>query len=208
MKYENIKRVSDVIVSLIALVLLAPLFLVVIALIKLDSQGPVLFLQQRYGKNKKPFTVYKFRSMSVSAPRDTPTNDLRDAQTYITNVGRVMRKLSIDELPQLVNIVQGHMSIVGPRPVVLTEISLITERDKHNANSVKPGISGWAQVNGRDELDDIVKARMDGYYVKNYGLAIDLKCILKTFTVILSAAGHREGHEQNRDERVLAVDEL
>lgn len=196
MKYDYIKRACDIIVSLAALVILFPLFLLVIIIIKFDSPGPVLFRQERYGKDKKHFTVYKFRSMSISAPCNVPTNDFHNARTYITGVGRIIRKLSIDELPQLVNIIQGHMSLVGPRPVVLTEVNLIHEREKYGANSIKPGLTGWAQVNGRDEIDDIIKAEMDGHYVANFGPIIDIKCILKTASAILFAKGHVEGSER------------
>lgn len=196
MGYNHIKRIADLIAASLAIVFLLPLLVITAIIIRLESPGPALFRQKRYGKDKQPFTVYKFRSMSTQAPRNMPTNDFHDARTYITRVGRIIRKLSIDELPQLINVIQGHMSIVGPRPVVLTEISLINERDKYGANAVKPGITGWAQVNGRDELDDILKAEMDGHYVANYGLVTDVKCILKTATAILFARGHAEGHEQ------------
>ena len=189
------------IIASLAIVFLLPLLIITYVLIKLESPGPALFRQKRYGKDKKIFTVYKFRSMRTTAPRNIPTNDLHDAHAYITRVGRIIRKLSIDELPQLFNVLQGHMSLVGPRPVVLTETSLIDERDKHGANAVKPGITGWAQVNGRDELDDILKAEMDGHYVANYGLITDVKCILKTATAVLFARGHAEGHEQFHQQR-------
>ena len=142
------------IIASFAIVFLLPLLIITYVLIKLESPGPALFRQKRYGKDKKIFTVYKFRSMRTTAPRNIPTNDFHDAHAYITRVGRIIRKLSIDELPQLINVLQGHMSLVGPRPVVLTETSLISERGKYGANNVKPGITGWAQVNGRDDLDD------------------------------------------------------
>lgn len=164
-------------------------------IIRLESPGPALFRQKRYGKDKQPFTVYKFRSMSTQAPKNMPTNDFHDAHTYITQVGRIIRKLSIDELPQFYNVLKGDMSLVGPRPVVLSEKRIIKLRDNYGANSVKPGITGWAQVNGRDELDDITKAELDGYYVDNFGLKMDIRCVLKTIWVILSIAGHVEGHE-------------
>lgn len=189
------KRTLDIVGATIILVATLPAMMLVALLIRIESPGPALFRQKRYGKDKQPFNVYKFRTMSTQAPRNMPTNDFHDAHTYITRVGRIIRKLSIDELPQLINVLQGHMSLVGPRPVVLTEISLINERDKYGANSVKPGITGWAQVNGRDELDDIAKAEMDGYYVDNFGFKMDAECVLKTIWVILSIAGHVEGHE-------------
>lgn len=199
MKYDYIKRIGDLIIASLAIVFMLPLFVLTAVVIRLESPGSALFRQKRYGKDKQPFTVYKFRSMSTQAPRNIPTNDFHDAHTYITRVGRIIRKLSIDELPQLINVIQGHMSIVGPRPVVLTEISLINERDKYGANNVKPGITGWAQVNGRDELDDKLKAEMDGYYVANYGLITDVKCILKTASAVLFARGNFEGHEQKEE---------
>jgi O-antigen biosynthesis protein WbqP len=198
MKYEHIKRTGDLIIASLAIVFLLPLLVSTYVLIKLESPGPALFRQKRYGKNKQPFTVYKFRSMSTAAPNNIPTNDFYNAHAYITRVGKVIRKLSIDELPQLINVIQGHMSLVGPRPVVLSETNLINEREKHGANAVKPGITGWAQVNGRDELDDILKAAMDGYYVANYCFTTDLRCIIKTATAILFTKGHSEGHEQFR----------
>lgn len=201
MKYDYIKRIGDLIIASLAIVFLLPLFVVTAIIIRLESPGAALFRQKRYGKDKQPFIVYKFRTMSTQAPRNMPTNDFHDAHAYITRVGRIIRKLSIDELPQLINVLQGHMSLVGPRPVVLTEISLINERDKYGANAVKPGITGWAQVNGRDELDDILKAEMDGHYVANYGLITDVKCILKTATAILFARGHAEGHEQLKQQQ-------
>lgn len=141
--------------------------------------------------------------MSTDAPANMPTNSFTEAGSYITRFGKIMRKLSIDELPQIINVLRGEMSIVGPRPVVLTEKGLIRQRAKYRANSVKPGITGWAQVNGRDELDDIIKARMDGYYVENFGFVTDLKCLFKTFVVILTAAGHSEGHEQAENNKQL-----
>lgn len=195
------KRVLDLALSIIgAVVLFVPMIFVALA-IKLDSQGPVFFRQPRYGKDKKPFTVYKFRTMSTNAPADVPTNSFKDAGIYITRLGRVMRKLSIDELPQIINVLRGEMSIVGPRPVVLKEKKLLQERAKNNALSFKPGITGWAQVNGRDELDDVIKAQFDGHYAENFGLAIDVKCIAKTFLVIFTASGHAEGHEQQEEDR-------
>lgn len=206
MKYDHIKRIGDLFIASLAIVFLLPLFVVTAIIIRLESPGPALFRQKRYGKDKQPFTVYKFRTMSTQAPNNMPTNDFHDAHAYITRVGRIIRKLSIDELPQLINVLQGHMSLVGPRPVVLTEISLICERDNYGANAVKPGITGWAQANGRDELDDIAKAELDGYYVENFGFRMDVKCVLKTILVIVSGVGHTEGHERaaKQDDKVPA----
>lgn len=178
------------------LLLAAPLLLISIW-IKLDSKGPVIFKQKRAGKNLKPFVVYKFRSMSVRAPKYQATNDMLDAGRYITFAGKIMRKLSIDELPQLINVIKGEMSIVGPRPVILKETDLLSEREKYNANACKPGITGWAQVNGRDELRVKEKAEMDGYYVRNFGIIMDIKCLTMTLMAVLSMYGYREGHENN-----------
>lgn len=190
------KRILDLVLASVGVIIIFVPMLFVALVIKLDSRGPVLFKQPRYGKDKKPFTVYKFRTMSTDAPADMPTNEFVHAGSYITRFGKIMRKLSIDELPQLVNVLRGEMSIVGPRPVVLTEKELIRQRAKYHANSVKPGITGWAQVNGRDELDYLQKAELDGWYVKNLSFKTDVKCIVKTFYVALSLAGHTEGHEQ------------
>lgn len=190
-----IKRVFDVIFSITLLTILFVPLLFVALWVKLDSKGPVFFKHIRAGKDRKPFMVYKFRSMSVSAPKYQATNDLLDAGAYITFSGRIMRKLSIDELPQLINVIKGEMSIVGPRPVILEEEDLLAEREKYNANSCKPGITGWAQVNGRDELRIKEKAKMDGYYVENFGLIMDIKCLVRTLRAVLSMHGHKEGHE-------------
>ncbi len=190
------KRILDIVLASIGAIIIFIPMLFVALIIKLDSPGGVFFRQPRYGKDKKPFVVYKFRTMSTDAPSDMPTNSFTEAGSYITRFGRLMRKLSIDELPQIINVLKGEMSIVGPRPVVLTEKELIRQRAKYRANSVKPGITGWAQVNGRDELDYLQKAELDGWYVKNLSFKTDVKCILKTFYVALSLAGHTEGHEQ------------
>lgn len=191
------KRILDLVLASIGLAFLLLPLLAVAIVIKLNSRGPVFFKQLRHGKDKQPFTVYKFRTMSTDAPSDMPTNSFDTAFDYITRSGKLMRKLSIDELPQLINVLRGEMSIVGPRPVVLAETKLIELRDKYDANSVKPGITGWAQVNGRDELDDIIKSRMDGYYVDNLGFVTDVKCLAKTALVILTAAGHSESHSHS-----------
>ena len=193
MRYERIKRIADLIAASLAIVLLIPVFAITAIAIRLESPGPALFRQKRYGKDKQPFTVYKFRSMSTSAPSSIPTNDFHDARTYITRVGRIIRKLSIDELPQLFNVLYGKMSIVGPRPVVLNETNLLDLREQTNANSVKPGITGWAQVNGRDNLSNEEKARLDGQYAKNISFLLDAKCVLLTFWVVVSLRDNREG---------------
>lgn len=200
-----VKPTLDVLLASIALIILFVPLLLVATWIKLDSRGPVLFRQLRSGKNRVPFTVYKFRSMAKDAPANSSTSDLKDAHMHITRSGKIIRKLSIDELPQLINVLKGDMSLVGPRPVILKETSLLDLREKYEANTVKPGITGWAQVNGRDRVDDITKAEMDGFYAKNTGLILDTKCVLMTIWVTVTGAGHTEGHEQD-EVQPLSVD--
>lgn len=190
---KYIKRTLDIIIAITALIILSLPLLFIGIVIRLDSTGPAIFKQKRYGKDKKIFTIYKFRTMLTVAPKNCPTNDLGDARRFITKLGAFLRLSSIDELPQLVNVLKGEMSIVGPRPVLLKESDLIKERDLYGANKCKPGITGWAQVNGRDELLVREKARMDGEYVKNFGFKTDLKCVLLTAKVILSSKGYKEG---------------
>lgn len=190
------KRIEDVSIALAALVILGLPMLLVAAAIRLTSKGPALFRQKRFGKDKQLFTVYKFRTMSTKAPKNMPTNSFTNADSYITPLGGVLRKLSIDELPQLLNVIKGEMSIVGPRPVIKTEKKLISLRQKYHANSVKPGITGWAQVNGRDDLDDQRKAEMDGEYVQRLSFLTDVKIMIKTIGAVLMMSGHTEGNER------------
>ena len=190
------KRIEDVSIALAALVILGLPMLLVAAAIRLTSKGPALFRQKRFGKDKQLFTVYKFRTMSTKAPKNMPTNSFTNADSYITPLGGVLRKLSIDELPQLLNVIKGEMSIVGPRPVIKTEKKLIDLRQKYQANSVKPGITGWAQVNGRDDLDDQRKAEMDGEYVQQLSFLTDVKIMLTTIGAVLMMSGHTEGSER------------
>ena len=190
------KRIEDVSIALAALVILGLPMLLVAAAIRLTSKGPALFRQKRFGKDKQLFTVYKFRTMSTKAPKNMPTNSFTNADSYITPLGGVLRKLSIDELPQLLNVIKGEMSIVGPRPVIKTEKKLIDLRQKYQANSVKPGITGWAQVNGRDDLDDQRKAEMDGEYVQRLSFLTDVKIMIKTIGAVLMMSGHTEGSER------------
>ena len=207
------KRVFDITAATVAIIVFALPMLIVVIWVKLDSRGPALFRQLRSGKNRVAFTVYKFRTMSVDAPSDAPTNAFKNSGSFITRSGKIMRKLSLDELPQLFNVLKGDMSIVGPRPVVLKEKNLLKLRAPLGANNVKPGITGWAQVNGRDELDDIIKSRMDGEYVANFGFKMDMKCLAHTFAAVLSLKGHKEGHEQpagnifTEGHELFAVDE-
>lgn len=191
--YLGIKRLIDVIISAVAIVLLSPILLVIVIAIKLDSKGPVLFKQKRVGKDKKYFQIYKFRSMYVDAPSDMPTHLLKDPTVMITKVGGFLRKTSLDELPQLFNIFKGDMSIIGPRPALWNQYDLIEERDKYGANDIRPGLTGWAQINGRDELEIDVKAKLDGEYVKRMNLWFDIKCFFGTFVSVLKSDGVVEG---------------
>lgn len=191
--YMHVKRASDISFALILLFMFSLLLIGISILISADSKGPILFRQKRYGKDKRPFTIYKFRTMTVEAPADQATSSLVNANSYITRSGMVLRKLSLDELPQLINVLRGEMSFVGPRPVILQETGLIEERDKYGANGCLPGITGWAQANGRDEIDLYEKARLDGEYAGSIGLIMDFRCLLKTIDTILFSKGYREG---------------
>lgn len=186
------KRFCDIVVSLIGIVIFALPMLVISMVIKIQSPGPAVFKQLRSGLHRKPFMMLKFRSMRVDCPHDLPTREL-DSEKYITPVGRFLRKTSLDELPQLFNILLGRMSFVGPRPVVLAEQDLIDERDKYGANSVKPGLTGWAQINGRDTLDYVTKAKLDGEYVQRMSFFFDMKCFLATFGMVFKGTDVVEG---------------
>jgi len=193
MKYQAFKRFLDFILSLLAFCALSPLLAAVSLAVKLDSKGPVLFKQKRIGKGKTHFEMLKFRTMRTDTPKDMPTHLLENPDTFITKVGAFLRKTSLDELPQLINIIKGEMSIVGPRPALWNQFDLIEERDKYGANDVRPGLTGWAQVNGRDELEIPVKAKFDGEYVQKMSLLFDIKCILKTVLGVLREDGVVEG---------------
>lgn len=187
------KRLIDIVLSSIGLVILSPVLLGIALLIKLESTGPVLFRQKRIGIHKKHFGIYKFRTMRVEAPKDTPTHMLNDPDRYITKLGRFLRKTSLDELPQILNILKGEMALVGPRPALWNQDDLVAERDRYGANDVLPGLTGWAQINGRDELEIPVKAKLDGEYVKRMSFMFDLKCVLGTFVSITRQEGVLEG---------------
>lgn len=191
--YTIIKRVIDFILSLIAIIILSPVFLVLALWIKMDSPGPVFFKQKRIGKNRTFFQIYKFRTMRSDTPKDTPTHLLNDPASFITKSGNFLRKTSLDELPQLINILKGEMAIIGPRPALWNQDDLADERDKYGANDVLPGLSGWAQINGRDELPIPIKARLDGDYVNNMSLIFDMKCIIGTFLSVVKSDGVVEG---------------
>ena len=191
--YLKLKRLFDVVLSLFALIILSPLFLVLIVAIKLDSPGPILFKQKRVGIHKTHFNILKFRTMRIDTPKDTPTHLLENPQQWITKVGRFLRKTSLDELPQIINILKGDMSIVGPRPALWNQYDLIDERDKYGANDVPVGLTGWAQINGRDELEIPLKAQLDGEYVKKMSLMMDIRCIVLTALKIVRSEGVVEG---------------
>lgn len=196
--YPKIKRAIDFIISLIGFIVLIPIFLLLIICIKLDSKGPILFKQKRIGIHKKEFNILKFRTMRIDTPKDTPTHLLENPDMYITRVGKFLRKTSLDELPQIINIIKGEMSIVGPRPALWNQYDLIEERDKYKANDILPGLTGWAQINGRDELPIPVKAKLDGEYVERCSFGFDLKCFFMTFIKVLKRDGVVEGKAQNK----------
>ncbi|MBQ7231063.1 MAG: sugar transferase [Oscillospiraceae bacterium] len=192
--YRNcVKRILAVLLSLMGIVCLGWLLVILSVAIKLDSPGPVLFRQKRVGQGKSHFYILKFRTMRIDTPKDMPTHLLSNPQQYITRVGRFLRKTSLDELPQLFNILLGHMAVIGPRPALWNQFDLIAERDKYGANDVRPGLTGWAQINGRDELSIDVKARLDGEYVRRLSFAFDVKCFLGTIKAVISSDGVVEG---------------
>lgn len=191
--YMKVKRLIDIILSLIGLIVLSPIFLILIIAIKIDSRGPVLFKQKRVGINKTHFNILKFRTMRIDTPKDTPTHLLGNPEQYITKMGKFLRKTSLDELPQIWNIFVGQMSIIGPRPALWNQYDLIVERDKYGANDVPPGLTGWAQINGRDELLIEVKAKLDGEYVDKISLWVDVKCFFLTIVSVLKSDGVVEG---------------
>lgn len=194
MMYKNcIKRLIDVVLSLLGIIVLAIPMLIFSLIIKMEDPGPAIFTQKRVGINKTHFNIYKFRSMKMSTPHDMPTHLLDDPDQYILKCGKWMRKFSIDELPQLFNILKGDMAIIGPRPALWNQFDLIEERDKYNANDVRPGLTGWAQINGRDELEIPEKAKLDGYYAKNISFVFDIKCFVMTIGKVFKHEGVVEG---------------
>ncbi len=191
--YLYVKRAIDMVLSFVGLVMLAPVFLLLALAVKLDSKGPVFFKQKRVGIRKRYFHILKFRTMRTDTPKDMPTHLLQNPEQYITKTGRFLRKTSLDELPQIINILKGDMSIIGPRPALWNQEDLIAERDKYGANDVPVGLSGWAQINGRDELPIDVKARLDGEYVKRMSFLFDCKCFFGTIISVLKSDGVVEG---------------
>jgi O-antigen biosynthesis protein WbqP len=193
--YLKVKRLVDITFSFLGLLVLLPIFLILILAIKLDSKGPIFFKQKRIGIHKEYFNILKFRTMRIDTPRDTPTHLLENPEVYITKVGKFLRKTSLDELPQIWNIFIGQMSIIGPRPALWNQYDLIKERDKYGANNILPGLTGWAQINGRDELSIEVKAKLDGDYVRNISFGMDLKCFFYTIISVVKRDGVIEGGE-------------
>ena len=192
--YEKFfKRLVDIVLSFVGIVVLSLPILIIILAIKLDSKGPVFFKQKRIGIHKTHFNILKFRTMRTDTPHDMPTHMLSNPDMWITRVGRFLRKTSLDELPQLFNILVGDMSVIGPRPALWNQYDLIAERDKYGANDVRPGLTGWAQINGRDELEIDVKAKLDGEYVEKMSFVFDVKCFFGTITSVLKSDGVVEG---------------
>ena len=208
------KRLLDIVCSLCGLICLAPVFLLLVVWIRLDSPGPVFFKQKRVGRNKTYFNILKFRTMRTDAPHDMPTPLLSNPEAFITKSGRFLRKTSLDELPQIINILKGEMSVVGPRPALWNQYDLLAERDRYAANDVTPGLTGWAQVNGRDEIEIDEKARLDGEYVRNLTFKMDATCFLMTIGNVLKQKGVVEGgtgtlapHLQARQDEVRENEE-
>lgn len=192
--YTNfLKRIIDFILSLVGIIVLSPLLLILVIAIKVDSKGPVVFTQKRVGKNKKLFSIYKFRTMKIDTPKEMPTHLLKNPDEFITRVGKFLRKTSLDELPQLFNILKGDMAIIGPRPALWNQEDLIEERDKYGVNDIRPGLTGWAQINGRDELEIDIKASLDRYYVEHESFWMDVKCFFGTIVSVFKSDGVVEG---------------
>lgn len=190
---DGMKRIIDFLLSLIGIIVLSPVLLLLCLAIKIDSKGPIIFKQKRVGKNKTHFNIYKFRTMKIDTPKEMPTHLLSDPDFYITKIGKILRKTSLDELPQLFNIIKGDMAVIGPRPALWNQYDLIEERDKYGANDIRPGLTGLAQISGRDELEIPIKAKLDGKYTDNISLMMDIKCFFGTITSVFKSDGVVEG---------------
>ncbi|MDA5520365.1 sugar transferase [Streptococcus thermophilus] len=190
---DGLKRGIDFLLSLAGIIVLSPILLILCLAIKIDSKGPVIFKQKRVGKNKTHFYIYKFRTMKVDTPKETPTHLLSNPDFFITRVGKFLRKTSLDELPQLFNILKGDMAVIGPRPALWNQYDLIEERDMYHANDIRPGLTGLAQISGRDELEIDYKARLDGQYTANITPWMDLKCFFGTIISVFKSEGVVEG---------------
>ena len=195
--YTGVKRCLDFVAALGMVLVISPVLLLICLGIKVTSPGPVFFKQRRIGKDKKEFEIYKFRTMRTDTPSDVPTHLFTDAQFFITPIGKILRKTSLDELPQLINVLKGEMSFIGPRPALWNQFDLTELRDQYNVHSVLPGITGWAQVNGRDEIPLKLKSELDGYYVEHMSLALDIKILIMTFTTVLTSKGVAEGGSES-----------
>ena len=199
--YKFFKRTLDIVLSFLGMFVLSPFFLFLVLAIKLDSKGPVLFKQKRVGLHKKHFYILKFRTMRIDTPKDTPTHLLENPEQWITKVGKFLRKTSLDELPQIWNIFVGDMSIIGPRPALWNQYNLIEERDRYGANDVLPGLTGWAQIHGRDELPISKKAELDGYYVQHLSFGLDVRCFFGTIKSVAKSEGVVEGGTGNMEKK-------
>jgi len=199
--YKFFKRTLDIVLSFLGMIVLSPFFLLLVLAIKLDSKGPVLFKQKRIGLHKKHFYILKFRTMRIDTPKDTPTHLLENPEQWITKVGKFLRKTSLDELPQIWNIFVGDMSIIGPRPALWNQYDLIEERDRYGANDVLPGLTGWAQIHGRDELPIGKKAELDGYYVQHLSFGLDVRCFFGTIKSVAKSEGVVEGGTGNMEKK-------
>ena len=195
-RYPFIKSILDCILSLLGICILWPVLLLIAVFIKLGSKGPVFFRQKRMGKNKQEFYILKFRTMRTDAPKDMPTHMLDNSEAFITPIGGFLRKTSLDELPQIFNILKGEMSIIGPRPALWNQYDLIAERDGYGANDIYPGLTGWAQINGRDELTIAVKAKFDGEYVQRMSFSFDVRIFFQTIFGVIKGSGVKEGEER------------
>lgn len=193
MTYIKSKKRLGILLSLIGLIILLPLFIGIMVAIKVESKGPVFFKQKRVGIHKSHFNILKFRTMRIDTPKDTPTHLLSNPNQYITKTGKFLRKTSLDELPQIINILKGDMAVIGPRPALWNQYDLIAEREKYGANDVLPGLTGWAQINGRDELPIEFKAQLDGEYTKNMSFWMDAKCFVGTILSVVKSSGVVEG---------------
>ncbi|WP_299515144.1 sugar transferase [uncultured Rummeliibacillus sp.] len=198
--YLIIKRVIDIVLSTLGLVILSPLFILLMIMIKIDSKGPILFKQNRIGIHQSQFKILKFRTMRIDTPQNIPTHLFDNPDQYITRLGKFLRKTSLDELPQIWNIFVGHMSIIGPRPALWNQYDLIEEREKYRANDIKPGLTGWAQVNGRDELPIEHKAKLDGEYVRKLNFWTDCKCFFLTMINVVKSDGIIEGGQGEKED--------
>lgn len=199
--YKFFKRTLDIVLSFLGMLILSPFFLLLVLAIKLDSKGPVLFKQKRVGLHKKHFYILKFRTMRMDTPKDTPTHLLENPEQWITKVGKFLRKTSLDELPQIWNIFVGDMSIIGPRPALWNQYDLIEERDRYGANDVLPGLTGWAQIHGRDELPIAKKAELDGYYIQHLSFGLDVRCFFGTIKSVAKSEGVVEGGTGNMEKK-------